>query len=335
MKELKIDQKLAALFKPLEKEQLDELEEKLKAKYDGTPLYVWKGDIIVDGHNRYPIMKKYNIDFNVENVEDFLGEDCSRSDVMQWMISHQEARRNLSIGEKLSAYSMMQKEIALENKEKMSTGGKIGADITNGKTACVHLDAPRNRSTNTREQIAKMAGVAVGTVARYNRVMNSDDENLKEKVNSGEVTVNRAYEEVRKKEKEKENISNENPSVPKTYKEAAQLYGGIQQGHLPNRKNKEVIDDGFTEEQLVNALISAKTPVNVLDSIIPKQEFDIMSKTLLENVESCDYRIFDLHEVYKKMEKNDLDYAIEKFDSVITAIMELEEKIKKSIKGEN
>lgn len=43
MKELKIDPKLAALFKPLEKEQLDELEEKLKAKYDGTPLYVWKG----------------------------------------------------------------------------------------------------------------------------------------------------------------------------------------------------------------------------------------------------------------------------------------------------
>lgn len=118
MKELKIDPKLAALFKPLEKEQLDELEEKLKAKYDGTPLYVWKGDIIVDGHNRYPIMKKYNIDFNVENVEDFLGEDCSRSDVMQWMISHQEARRNLSPGEKIYANSMVSDEIALENKAK-------------------------------------------------------------------------------------------------------------------------------------------------------------------------------------------------------------------------
>ena len=124
-----------------------------------------------------------------------------------------------------------------------------------------------------------------------------------------------------------ENLS----SAPKTYKEAAQLYGGIQQGHLPNRKNKEAIDDGFTEEQLVNALISAKTPVNVLDSIVPKQEFDIMSKTLLENVESCDYRIFDLHEVYKKMEKNDLDYTIEKFDGVIANIVELEEKIKKTV----
>jgi len=30
----------------------------------------------------------------------------------------------------------------------------------------------RDRSTNTREQVAKMSGVGTGTVARYNRVMN-------------------------------------------------------------------------------------------------------------------------------------------------------------------
>ncbi len=69
-----------------------------------------------------------------------------------------------------------------------------------------------------------------------------------------------------------------------------------------------------------------------MDSIVPKQEFDIMAKTLLENVQSCDYRIFNLHEVYKKMENNDLDYAIGKLDSVIEAIMELEEKIKEKVK---
>ena len=58
MKELKTDPKLKALFKPLSKEKLEELEEKISKKYDGTPLYVWKGNIIVDGHNRYPLMKK-------------------------------------------------------------------------------------------------------------------------------------------------------------------------------------------------------------------------------------------------------------------------------------
>lgn len=119
---------------------------------------------------------------------------------------------------------------------------------------------------------------------------------------------------------------------PQTYQEAAQLYGGIQQGHLPNRKNKKEPDDNFTDEQLINALISTKTPVNVLDSIVPKEEFDIMTKTLLENIQSCHYRIFDLHEVCKKMKNKDLDYAIGKLDGVIEAIMELEEKIKRTVR---
>ena len=83
MRELRIDQKLQALFKPLPKDELEELKEKLLTKYDGTPLYVWKKEIIVDGHNRYPILKENNINFNVENVEDFLGKDCTRAEVMQ------------------------------------------------------------------------------------------------------------------------------------------------------------------------------------------------------------------------------------------------------------
>ena len=36
----------------------------------------------------------------------------------------------------------------------------------------------RNRATNTREQVARKAGVGIGTVARYNKVMNSNDEDI-------------------------------------------------------------------------------------------------------------------------------------------------------------
>lgn len=37
---------------------------------------------------------------------------------MQWMVSHQQARRNLTPGELIYANSMVAEEIALENKEK-------------------------------------------------------------------------------------------------------------------------------------------------------------------------------------------------------------------------
>lgn len=56
-----------------------------------------------------------------------------------------------------------QKEVALENEKK--EGNKLGADITNNKTVSLQLEAKRNRETNTDRQIAKKAGVGVGTVA--------------------------------------------------------------------------------------------------------------------------------------------------------------------------
>ena len=72
---------------------------------------------------------------------------------------------------------MVAEEIALENKEKGSKA-VIESNKTRTNSNCVQMDAceksPRDRSTNTREQVDKMSGVGTGTVARYNRVMNSD-----------------------------------------------------------------------------------------------------------------------------------------------------------------
>lgn len=87
---------------------------------------------------------------------------------MQWMLSHQEARRNLSPGELIYANSMIAEEIAAENNEKMLGG--YSKEKREEKASCVHMDTgskERDFSTNTRQQVAKMSGVGVGTVARY------------------------------------------------------------------------------------------------------------------------------------------------------------------------
>lgn len=324
MKELKINPELKDFIPPLSGEEKKQLEDSLlKYGYKGAPIYIWN-DYIVDGHNRYELCKKHNIEFPVEEL--ILGDDATIIDVMEWMINTQLGRRNLPPAQRLAVMDKFKRKIQEQAKSTQGTRTDLTSSPNGEKVISTHTD----------KELAKMAGVGTGTVARFNKVMKSDDEELKKKVLSNEVSINAGYEKVREKEKKKENINTEqSSSQPKTYQEAAKLYGGMQQGHLPNQKNNQNIDDEFTDEQLLNALISTKTPVNVLDSIVPKQEFDIMTNTLLENIESCDYRIFDLHEVCKKMENNDLDYAIEKFDSVIAAIMELEEKIKKTVKGEN
>ncbi len=320
MRELKINPELRDFIPPLSGEEKKQLEDSLlKYGYKGAPIYIWN-DFIVDGHNRYELCRKHNIEYPVEEL--LLGDNATIIDVMEWMINTQLGRRNLPPAQRLAVMDKFKKKIQEQAKSTQGTR----TDLTSSP------NGEKVKSTHTDKELAKMAGVGTGTVARFNKVMNSDDEELKKKVLANEVSINAGYEKVKKNEKKKENINNESLSQPQTYQEAAQLYGGIQQGHLPNRKNKAKSNDDFTEEQLVNALISTKTPVNVLDSIVPKQEFDIMAKTLLENVQSCDYRIFNLHEVYKKMENNDLDYAIGKLDSVIEAIMELEEKIKEKVK---
>ncbi|WP_346991221.1 hypothetical protein [Agathobacter rectalis] len=324
MKELKINPELRDFIPPLSGEEKKQLEDSLlKYGYKGAPIYIWN-DYIVDGHNRYELCKKHNIKFPVEEL--ILGDDATIIDVMEWMINTQLGRRNLPPAQRLAVMDKFKRKIQEQAKSTQGTRTDLTSSPNGEKVISTHTD----------KELAKMAGVGTGTVARFNKVMKSDDEELKKKVLSNEVSINAGYEKVREKEKKKENINTEqSSSKPKTYQEAAKLYGGMQQGHLPNQKNNQNVNDEFTDEQLLNALISTKTPVNVLDSIVPKQEFDIMANTLLEDIESCDYRIFDLHEVCKKMENNDLDYAIEKFDNVIAAIMELEEKIKKTVKGEN
>lgn len=320
MRELKTNPELRDFIPPLSGEEKKQLEDSLlKYGYKGAPIYIWN-DFIVDGHNRYELCRKHNIDYPIEEL--LLGDNATIIDVMEWMINTQLGRRNLPPAQRLAVMDKFKKKIQEQAKSTQGTR----TDLTSSP------NGEKVKSTHTDKELAKMAGVGTGTVARFNKVMNSDDEELKKKVLANEVSINAGYEKVKKSEKKKENINNESFLQPQSYQEVAQLYGGIQQGHLPNRKNKVESNDDFTEEELVNALISTKTPVNVLDSIVPKQEFDIMAKTLLENVQSCDYRIFNLHEVYKKMENNDLDYAIGKLDSVIEAIMELEEKIKEKVK---
>lgn len=103
---------------------------------------------------------------------------------MDWMHTHQLSSKNLTAGEKIAMTMELQKEIALENKEKqLST---LKQNQINNRSVQMDKTESDERShtahTHTREQVAKMTGVGIGTVARYNRVMNSDDEAKQRKV---------------------------------------------------------------------------------------------------------------------------------------------------------
>jgi hypothetical protein len=122
---------------------------------------------------------------------------------MEWMITYQDVRRNMCEAEKIYANDKVSARRIEEENEKKRLAGTYNFHKTRGNNendGCVHLDASkkteRDRSTNTREQLAKMAGVGTGIVARFNKVMNSDDEELKKKVLANEVSINAGYKEL-------------------------------------------------------------------------------------------------------------------------------------------
>ena len=74
---------------------------------------------------------------------------------------------------------MVAEEIAIENEEKKREGNSLGGKGGYKNQVSVQVDGKLNNEkkshtspTHTREQVAKLSGVGVGTVARYDAVMN-------------------------------------------------------------------------------------------------------------------------------------------------------------------
>lgn len=170
---------------------------------------------------------------------------------MQWMISHQDARRNLSPGELIYANSMVADEIALENKEKMLEG-TLNSHEVRKKDGCVQMDTPKNnvrdRSTNTREQVAKMSGVGTGTVARYDAIYNSDDEVLLDLLESN---IRRRGE-----------IGGSAKKVGKHIKELERLYG-IRNGSANEKGNNRIGEPNNSVDQKSQSDLAAQMGISV------------------------------------------------------------------------
>lgn len=90
MQNLQINDKFKRLLDPLTQDERDGLEQSILADGCRDPLVVWNG-ILIDGHNRYEICRKYNVPFQVSYIE-FKNENEARI----WIIRKELTRRNLS-----------------------------------------------------------------------------------------------------------------------------------------------------------------------------------------------------------------------------------------------
>ena len=190
---VQIDEELEKLLPPLAKEDYNILEQSLlKNGFDQKfgKIKVWFGSeedtdnksvgYIIDGHNRYRICQKHNIELNSWDFEAVFMD--SKNEVIKWMYENQLARRNLSEMDKyetVEKYSTFLNDMAKKNQ---SDGGKGLSNLTR---------------INTRKEKAKMAGTSDSNYYKLDQIKKSGNKEIIEKVRNKEISVDKAYKEVK------------------------------------------------------------------------------------------------------------------------------------------
>lgn len=194
MKELKIDPELKDLLPPLTNEEYKQLEKNIiENGFDRNfPIMEWRG-YIADGHNRYSICRKHNI----SPVIGTLAYD-TKEEVMEWMLDIQLGRRNLSPIQRIKVtekYRPIYEKKAKEN-QGTRTDLKKSNILKNSSKSNDNL-----QPVNVRATLAKTAGVSEDTYSKGKKILDSDNETLKQEVLSGEKSINAGYKELTENQK--------------------------------------------------------------------------------------------------------------------------------------
>lgn len=197
MRELKIDPELRDLLPPLTSEEYKQLEKNIVENgFDRNfPIMEWQG-FIVDGHNRYDICKKHNI-------EPIIGTLAykTKEEVMEWMLDIQLGRRNLTPIQKIAItekYRPIYEKQAKENKQNAMMIARQNNE-NNKNEQFLQISSTTVDSKNkidVRAKLAETAGVSTDTYSKGKKILDSDNEKLKQEVLSGEKSINAGYKEL-------------------------------------------------------------------------------------------------------------------------------------------
>lgn len=182
MEKLEIKEEFKKLIPALTQEEFKQLEENCLAEGIREAIITWNG-FIIDGHNRYEIANKWNLDFQTKSKH-FESEEA----VKEWMILNQFGRRNLSNYQRSVLALELESLFSEKAKERMLSGKPV----------------PKSEQGRTIEKISDVANVGKDTIAKVKVIQEKAPEEVKAKLQTGEVSINQAYKEIKKEEKKEE-----------------------------------------------------------------------------------------------------------------------------------
>ena len=177
------------LVPPLTPEEYTTLENSIIEKGLYSPIVINPNKVILDGYNRLEICLKHKItpEFLTKRFKSNLDEEI-------YVVEANLKRRQLNSYQVAEMGNVLHSiEAKYAKKRKMQPLKKNAVPV------------PTKDKGKTAKKVADKIGLSTTTYEKSRKIMNSDDEALKEKARKGKVTVNKAYSTLMNKEK-KENI---------------------------------------------------------------------------------------------------------------------------------
>jgi DNA modification methylase/DNA-binding XRE family transcriptional regulator len=279
---MNIDKEFKSLIPALTTEEYTGLEQSIIVEGCRDALVTWN-DTLIDGHNRYEICSKHSILYKtVEKAFD------SREDAMLWIIDNQFSRRNLPVYDRGVLALKKKNIIARQAKEKQKTHTEQGYQKS-------------GEAVRTDKELAKMAGVSHDTIYKIEKIEEKAAPEVKEKIKSGEVSINQAYQTIKREEK----ISQQKAEIKENAQKVKSLHGKILQGDFFSEIDK--VQDCSID------LLFVDPPYGVLDETWDKVDIVDFTEHWLSAVMPkvkptgriyiCFSQVY-LFELYKILEKN-------------------------------
>lgn len=173
-----INQELRTYIDPLTTHEYEALERSILSEGCRDALVLW-GEVLIDGHNRYAICQKHNLQFATVQNNRF----SSIEDVMLWMIDNHLARRSVS--------DFQRGVLALRKKEIVAGRAKLNEQAaTEQDTAIAAMPEPKPRQS--REELAKVAGISSNAITQIEKIQKAATPELVEAVRAGTISINAA-----------------------------------------------------------------------------------------------------------------------------------------------
>ena len=180
---------LETLLPPLTDTEKAGLEKDILARGVLSALVTWNG-ILVDGHHRLEICKKHDIPYSIKEIS-FNNIDEAK----YWAWQHQESRRNLTAYQRAEIALKLKPQIAAKAKERQ---------VRKPADSVVATLPQQNSTTKTRDELADIAKLGSRTIDKVEFLDKNADEKTKEKLRSGDTTINAEFKRLKKEKDQKE-----------------------------------------------------------------------------------------------------------------------------------